>query len=380
MGRWLFGVAVTVCLGLIALVAVQMPARAAEFGATGKLQPGKQEGTFAFSYTSKIKFVQEDAFPVHVILTTDKQTPVTDIIVPDGTGFTISLDLPPGGYQIRSEVMPNKEKVYWGAPGPSFFINSEGGIRYLPVEDSLVHVKKLQILTPNSQHLGNTSRSGMTVRWAPFRGAVRYHLSWAEQTLPGHDKVDSGAEDTPDQEFLFTSEVHMNRRYEYSIYAFDANGRKMGYSEPFYIYTVGAQKVAEPKVAKTPAALIGPAEPSAASTPEEPKVEPTPVAEKVTPKGNPFFGVRPQPVAGVGPDGRGGLRVAGIGFNSPASRAGMKLDDVITNFNGVTITPATSVDEFTALVRNVSPGTKVIVEYYRKNVRMLAEVTIVAKR
>ncbi len=366
---------------LSAWVAVERPARAAEFGATAQLAAGQQEGTFAFRFSGKIKFAQEDAFPVRVVLTTDKQTPVVEMIVQDGSTFHIANDLPPGGYQIRSEVMPAKENVYWGANGPSFFINSEGVIRYLPSEDSLVHVKKLQILTPNRQHLATTRRSDMILRWAPLRGAVRYHLSWAEQSLPQFERLDTGAEDTPGQEFNFPNEVHLNRRYEFAIYGFDADGRKLGYSEPFYFYTVGAKKVAEPKVARDatePSPLIGPSGPPASSAPSEPKMSSVP--EPPTAKGAPFFGVRPQPIAGVGAEGRGGLRVAGIGFNSPASRAGMKLDDVITNFNGVTITSGTSVDEFTALVRNVPPGTKVIVEYYRKNVRMLAEVTIVAKR
>lgn len=376
MGRWILWLAGMSCMGLVALVAMVASVRAVDFGATGKLSPGQKEGTFAFSYSSKIKFAQEGAFPVHVVLYTDRQVPVVDLVVQDGATFTLSANLAPGGYQIRSEVLPEKEILYWHAPGPSFFINSEGGIRYLPAEDSLTHVKKLQILTPNSQHLTNTSRSGMTVRWAPLRGASRYHLSWAEQILPGHDKVDSGAEDTPGQEFLFTSEVHMNRRYEFSIYAFDANGRTMGYAAPFYTYTVGAQKVKESKVTSSP--LIGP------SAPDKPKEQPSERAPEIktatTPKGAPFFGVRPQPVAGVGQEGRGGLRVAGIGFDSPASKAGLKLDDVMTNFNGVPLSQATTVDEFTALVRSVPPGAKVLVEFYRKNVRMIAEVTITAKR
>lgn len=384
MGRWIQWLAGMGCTGLVALVAMVASVRAVDFGATGKLSPGQKEGTFSFSYSSKIKFAQESAFPVHVMIYTDRQVPVVDLVVQDGATFTLSGDLSPGGYQIRSEVLPEKENHYWNAPGPSFFINSEGGIRYLPAEDSLTHVKKLQILTPNSQHLTNTNRSGMTVRWAPLRGASRYHLSWAEQILPGHDKVDSGAEDTPGQEFLFTSEVHMNRRYEFSIYAFDANGRTMGYAAPFYIYTVGAQKVKEPKVASstsTPPAsspLIGPC------APEKPKEQPSErapeIATNTTPKGAPFFGVRPQPIAGVGQEGRGGLRVAGIGFNSPASKAGLKLDDVMTNFNGVPLSQATTVDEFAGLVRNVPPGTKVLVEFYRNNARMIAEVTITAKR
>lgn len=364
-------------MGLAALVATTIPAGAVDLGATGQLQPGQQKGKFAFSYSSKIKFVQEEAFPVRVILCTDKQVTVAEVTVLDGAEFTITADLPPGGYQIRSDVMPAKQNVYWSAAGSSFFINSEGGIRYLPVEDSLVHLKKLQMLTPNSQHQASTRRSDMVVRWAPFRGAVRYHLSWAEQTLSEYEKLDSGAEDTSNQEFTFPVEVHVNRRYEFAVYAFDGSDRKMGCSEPFYIYTSGAKKVKEPKVASAPSApnesiaLIGPDKPSAPQAPEK-------TATRVPPA--PFFGVRPKPVAGVGADGRGGLLVDGIGFNSPASRAGLKQNDVITNFNGVPLSQATTVDEFTALVRNITPGTKVPIEFYRKNVRMVAEVTIELKR
>lgn len=364
MGKWSLFLAVMLWLvGGISSSSTTEAQEVKSVATPATLSPGEQAGTFVFSFSGRIKFTQEDAFPVHVILSTEGQTPVADIVVKNAGTFTIAANLVPGGYQIQSEMLSGKDAAYWDAVGPRFFINSSGGIRYVPTDDSLVHKKKLPILTPNPQHLTTTNRDNMLVRWAPLRGAERYHISWSEQELPHRTRIDTGSGDTRETEFPFQDAVHMNRRYEFSIYAFDSTGRVLGYSAPMYFYTVGAQKVTEPKVASTSSSRSTPQ--SKPADPEERPAAPKPAV--------PFFGVRPVPVPG-------GIRVAGIGAQTPARKAGLQLDDIITNFNGTALAEVKSAEEFTKLVQMLPPGTRVIVEYYRKNERLVTEAVIEARR
>lgn len=360
MGRWSLFLAIV----LATFTQLSLAQETRLTGETTQLSPGQQAGTFAFSYSGKIRFAQEEAFPVHVILSTEGQTPVADLVVKNRAPFTISADLVPGGYQIQSEIMPVKEGDYWNAMGPRFFINSNGGIRFVPTDDSFVHKKKLQLLVPNPQHLTSTNRSNMLVRWTPLRAADHYHVSWSEQELPQRNRIDVGGEDTKEAEFQFQEEVHANRRYEFSIHAYDSGGKILASTGPVYFYTVGAKKGTEPKTVSTSSSSREKRES------RESAREPEPRRVKVA---VPFFGVRPEPV-------QGGVRVAGIGSNTPARKAGLQLDDILTNFNGTALSEVKSVDEFARLVQSLSPGSKVMVEFYRKGERMAAEVTIEAKR
>jgi putative serine protease PepD len=87
--------------------------------------------------------------------------------------------------------------------------------------------------------------------------------------------------------------------------------------------------------------------------------------EKVT---HPYLGISVRT-----PANRAGAQIATVKSGSPASKAGLKAGDVVTAFDGETIS---SPDELTAAVGAKQPGDKVSVTYLRNGTTHTAEVTI----
>jgi putative serine protease PepD len=73
------------------------------------------------------------------------------------------------------------------------------------------------------------------------------------------------------------------------------------------------------------------------------------------------------------PVNRSGAQVATVRSGSPADKAGLKADDVITSFGGETIT---SPNDLTAAVAAKQPGDKVSITYVRDGTTKTTEVTI----
>jgi putative serine protease PepD len=73
------------------------------------------------------------------------------------------------------------------------------------------------------------------------------------------------------------------------------------------------------------------------------------------------------------PANRSGAQVATVRSGSPADKAGLKADDVITSFGGETIT---SPNDLTAAVAAKQPGDKVSITYVRDGTTKTTEVTI----
>ena len=68
-----------------------------------------------------------------------------------------------------------------------------------------------------------------------------------------------------------------------------------------------------------------------------------------------------------------GIYVTGIDANSPAERAGLQVDDYITEINGK---PMSSAAEGLATVAQTKPGSVIKVRFLRNNQEQVVDVTI----
>jgi hypothetical protein len=216
-----------------------------------QLAPGKTPQTFEFTYTGRVRFTQEPAFPVTIAVTGADHKPVYKITVKDDAPFTLSTDLPQGTYWIESFPAPENDKIYWGAIGPQFFINASGEMTNGPsmYAAELVHQKKLTVLSPDPlKPPATTTEKRPLIQWQPLPGATRYQVYWLVEEAP-LKIVNRGTGETTGTEFRLTEDVTPNHRYELGVNAYGSDGQQIGYWSAAYFYTPGGAEA----FAKNPA-------------------------------------------------------------------------------------------------------------------------------
>ena len=317
-----------------------------------QLSAGQKAGTFAFSYSGQVGFTQDPAFPVTVSITDAVRKPVVQIVVKDDSPFTVSADLAPGSYEINSDVMSEKSKVYWVALGPRFFIDQKGLVTFTLGNGSLLHQKMMTVLSPDPKGTETVAEARPLLKWQPLPSAVRYNVFWSVHEPSGKiDRDKNGSsEDITTTEYRLPEDVIPNRRYEWSVWAWDSDNKRIGYWSAAYFFTLGGKEACQK---------------------DEPKI-----SFKV---GAPYLGIMPMPtVPGFGPKGIGVISVLP---DSPALKAGLLPNDVLTSFNGHSLEDA-SIPEFIHLVQEVPVGKQVTIEFLRygvKGAKNSAQVTIEAK-
>jgi hypothetical protein len=316
------------------------------------LAPGKASGTFAFTYTGRVRFSQESAFPVTVEIADYAHKLVYRMTVSDSAPFTLSTDLSPGSYWIESEVAPEKDKIYWKAIGQQFFIDAKGDVNLSmhPDNHDLVHVKKLTVISPDPSGGTTVLDPRPLLKWQALPGAVRYQVNWLIEDAPFH-VVGHGSGGTDATEFRLNEDTIPNRQYEWSVWAFGPGVEgQLGYWSAAYFFSPGGKE----------AFLKGPKGPVSAM------------------KGMPYIGIVPLRLLGSGSLSKPeGITVHGVEGNSPAMKAGLQPNDVLTSFNGKSLADASEAD-FVEMVRALPIGARVPVEYLRDGKTQTAEISIEA--
>ncbi len=317
---------------------------------TRQLPAGKSPQTFTLSYTGRVSFTQEAAFPVTVSITDWKRQLIASITVKDSSPFTITHDLAPGSYHVDSNVSPENDSRYWSALGPEVFIDPQGHVSVQTSPDGvvLVHEKKIKVLAPPpppaTESTVNESRP--LLKWEALPGATSYKVDWLEEDAPQH-VLHSSSGTTTATEFRVTEDLVPKRQYEWSVWAFDANG-ELGYWSAAYFFTPGGKDAFH-------------------------KAGPAPV---ISASGMSYIGVRPIRLFDQnGKDATGGILVRSLAPDSPALKAGLQPQDVLTKFDGNDLSNVSTVD-FVRLVRGIKPGTVVVVEYRRNGITGRTEVTV----
>jgi hypothetical protein len=314
-------------------------------GVTHQLPPGKTPGTYAFSYTGTVAFSQEPAFPVTVAVTDFKHTPFLKIPVNDSNPFTISADLPPGGYWLESSVAPAKDALYWSSQLDQVFIDPSGMETIHSMSGVLLHQKKITVLSPNWKGTETLTEKRPLLVWQPLPGAAAYEVRWLEEPAPQVIST-SGGGHTDATQFRMTEDTIPNRRYEWSVMALDVTGWQIGYWSAAYFYTPGGKET----FAKFPDLSMRP------------------------PKGTPYLGLMPFKFSGISNMSQG-IFVQSIGAGSPALQAGLQPHDLLTSFNGKPLATVSQAD-FVSLVRAQPVGSVVAIEFLRQGVKKSVNVTV----
>jgi S1-C subfamily serine protease len=135
------------------------------------------------------------------------------------------------------------------------------------------------------------------------------------------------------------------RRYEWSVFAQDAQGEILGYWSAAYFYTPGGKEA----FVKAGAQL------------------------HTGKKGTPYLGL--SPVRFDGTSLIQGITIRNVMANSPALDAGLQPLDVLTSFNGKPL-DKTTVREFVEMIRAQPLGSVVKVEFLRNGEKKSANITV----
>jgi len=338
----------SLCLSLLALslfFASPSEARADEssLGTKQQLQPGKNPGTFAYSYTGAVTFSQEPAFPVTVIISDYAHQKVASQPVTDSNSFTIQADLAPGGYWIQSCVAPDKAKVYWDAYLVRLFI-SPSGEAAVQVEPGS-HQKMMTVLSPDPKGTAIAVEKRPVLAWQPLPGTAKYQVNWFIEPAP-NEVEGRGEGTTTNTEFALTEDTVPNRRYEWSVWASGPDGNPIGYWSAAYFFTPGGKET----FAKLPDVPARPA------------------------KGSPYLGLAPDKLIGT-TELSHGISVRSVGTGSPALKAGIEPNDLLTSFDGVSLDQV-SERGFVELVRAKKVGDTVTIDLVRNGLKKSVTVTI----
>jgi hypothetical protein len=312
-----------------------------------QLSPGKQAGTFSFTYSGQVKPPEETVVPVTVTISGLDKRPVAQFNITNENPFTFSADLPPGSYIISGEAGSADGGKYWPMLAGRFFISRTGMANFSSPVRPLFVSQKIDILSPK---LGETvAGASPLLKWQPVDGAVEYRVSWSTPEADGRSDNTGASGRISVPEFQMLDDLAPGKEYQWTVQARGSSGQRIGDANASF-FTSGAQ---------------------ATSQAGGPNLCPDTVPSK---PGDPYLGASLKQNPGTLP----GLSVAGIAANSPAIKAGLEPNDVLTSFNGHRLKDV-SVVEFVNLVHEVAPGRHVIVEYVRNGVATSVPVTIEAK-
>jgi len=310
-----------------------------------QLAPGKQEGTFAFSYSGHVEFTEESAFPVRVEIEDMNRKALAQMEVKDGSGFELLSDLLPGSYDVFSKVNASGSKVYEDASGGRFFIDRAGMVTFMPGPASIIHQKNVSIISPRPDDTVTEARP--LLKWESLKEAVSYEVWWTGKGVDDKpERSESGRSgNITNTEYRLQDDVPPKRRYQWHVEAYGAGNKPVGNSYYAYFFTPGGRELIKDDFIRPPVKA-----------------------------GSSYLGIMTTPNFGNLP----GIGVLEVSANSPALKAGVLPGDVLTSFNGHSLKDV-PVADFVRLVEEVQPGTKTTVELERQGVTKSMEVTIEAR-
>ena len=196
--------------------------------------------TAYFCWTNQVQWAQEPLWPVTVSIMDDDCNALASITVTSDAPFTINANLPPGEYQIMSELPDNYPPgIYWDTHGTRVRVTEEGTLSVM-YEQDLRHLKTMVPLSPIKKQVVSELRP--TLKWAPFPEAAYYIINWFEENINRtasdvnvFKTVQKMRTDIP--EYTFEEDVVPNRMYEWSVSAFDQSGQEMAYWGASYFKT-----------------------------------------------------------------------------------------------------------------------------------------------
>ncbi len=219
-----------------------------------------------------------------------------------------------------------------------------------PDDNDLVHAKKITVVSPPPFSQTTVTDPRPLLKWQPLTGAVRYHLNWLIEDAPFH-VVGRGDGETAETEFRLTEDTIPNRQYEWSVWATGAEGSQLGYWSAAYFFSPGGKEA----FAKNLNRLVS-----------------------GNSKRMPYIGITTMRMLDHGSTRNpGGITARTVGGNSPAMKAGLQPNDVLTSFNGKSLADTSEVD-FVAMVRAQTVGAHVPIEYLRDGKAQKTEIIIEA--
>ncbi|MBI1853007.1 MAG: VCBS repeat-containing protein [Planctomycetes bacterium] len=203
-----------------------------------QLEAGKAPGTFHYSWTGRVAWSAEPAWPANVgfrLLTEMHLT--SPVRVDRDQPITIVANLRPGTYYVESHLADNwPPKRYWDAIGPSITIDDSG--KATLHEQELRHDLYMDVTSPKTMEIVDSLRP--VLRFTPLAGAVSYSVGLIEENLFTHEVLDnSGGKRTSTPEFTPESDLVSGRLYEVYLTALDAAGKQLGHGGGYFITKKG---------------------------------------------------------------------------------------------------------------------------------------------
>jgi hypothetical protein len=308
-----------------------------------QLPSGKTSGTYAFSYTGKVVFSQESAFPVQVELRVAEGNLILKVPVKDGSPFTLSTDLAPGSYWIGSMISASPStSPYFNSELIEVFISLTGmeSMRSSS-SDTLLHRKKMTVLEPGTM-VDIPAGTMPLIKWQPQPGAVKYRIYWRE--IEGWmDVMHEERAETAETQFQLTGTAISNRCYEWGVEAVGKDGESLAYGYGNYFFTPGGRESYKNAAQAMTRGYMGMSAPD--------------TGIKFVRKTD------------------GGLAIVEVAPGSPALQGGLEPGDILTSLNGKSLVTMKAGD-FYALLRSQSVGTIVSFEYIRQGAVKSAKVPI----
>jgi hypothetical protein len=305
-----------------------------------QLTSGSKSGTFNYSFRGQVEFSQEPAFPTTVSIKRNHEIVQISKSIPDSSPFDLTAELEPGTYVIRSDLPKDKERSYWGSFGPSFTISPTGALTATNHRTVLSHLKMMSGLTPNLLEIIQDKRP--ILRWEALKDATRYTIFWSISTDPNKADHKTGQAETTATSWTFPEDIAPAAHYEWSVNAYSADRKPIGYYSAAYFLTPGA----DPKF-KT-----------RYSSEEVPHV---------------WLGIMPDSLSWATPGA--GIGISGVFPNSPASRAGLQDQDEILQINQTSLADM-SHSGFINLIRSFQPGTELRIKIKREGQEKFIKATL----
>lgn len=202
------------------------------------LPPGAKPGTYRFTFSDRVRFSREPAYPVRVEIRPAREIePTHGVLVAKGEPFRLEADLAPGEYIIGSRIPDNwPPRRYWDSTSLRLSIDESGHAR-LDEGRGLLHLLVMRSTSPD--HMAVVEEKRPVLRWEPIEGAVRYGItSLIEEDLRTR-KVIRYLDGAPMEGTEYAVEVDLapGRVYEWSVAAVDASGEDFAYFSTGYFVT-----------------------------------------------------------------------------------------------------------------------------------------------
>ncbi|MEM6883927.1 MAG: PDZ domain-containing protein [Verrucomicrobiota bacterium] len=262
-----------------------------------QLPKGKNEGGFIYKYSGRLAFTQDSTLPrrVRIISWPDRQE-LSHVIIKDLKPFTISAELPAGNYAVESIFEGESDDAYWNAMGPIFDISESGQLKVHSNQGNILnHSRKMKLVSPRIMELEGLSPPRL--EWEALEGATSYWVACLIKESPETvSEQEFIVRDIRDTHLSFPLGLQSGCRYEWSVHA-EGEGGTLGYFSSAYIFTGGAQV----QFMRQNLSLL-------------------------SKKGARLGVFITESLKGTN---QGGVHLGGVSLDSPASRAGLRMGDVL---------------------------------------------------